>query len=162
MKPRTLTIRLATREDAAAIAAMSRELIEQGLPWSWTEGRVARAIANPDTNVIVAASQGGLGGFGIMSYVGDEAHLVLFAVAAGQRRQGVGSAMLEWLETVAREAGVRRVQVECRRNNGAARDFYGEHGYGERAIVPRYYRGIEDAIALEKYLWPPAGEGARS
>ena len=155
MKPRTLSIRLATSDDAAGIAAMSRDEIEKGLPWSWTEGRVAHAIRNPEANVIVAGPPGGLGGFGIMSYVGDDAHLLLFAVARSHRRQGVGSAMLEWLETVAREAGVRRVRVECRRGNDAARNFYGEHGYFESTIVHRYYRGVEDAIVLVKHLHPP-------
>ena len=154
VKPQTLSVRLATRDDAAGIAAMSRDEIERGLPWSWTEGRVAHAIANPDTNVIVAGPAGALAGFGIMSYLGDEAHLALFAVATAHRRRGVGSAMLEWLENVARVAGVRRIRVECRRSNDAARNFYGEHGYHESVIVRRYYRGLEDAIALEKHLWP--------
>jgi [ribosomal protein S18]-alanine N-acetyltransferase len=149
----TLSVRLATREDAAGIAEMSRDEIEQGLPWSWTEGRVANAISNPETNVIVAGPAGAPTGFGIMAYREEVAHLLLFAVAAAHRRHGVGSAMLEWLETVAREAGVRRVRVECRRRNEAARNFYGEHGYHEQAIVPRYYRGKEDAVVLEKHLW---------
>lgn len=153
VKPQTLSVRLATRDDAAAIAAMSRDEIERGLPWSWTETRVARAIADPETNVIVACPDGMLAGFGIMSYKSDEAHLLLFAVAANQRRRGVGSALLEWLERVARDAGVRRIRVECRRSNEAARNFYGEHGYHEASIVRRYYRGLDDAIALEKHLW---------
>lgn len=152
MKPHTLSIRLATRDDAAAIAALSRDEIESGLGWSWTDARVAHSIANPETNVIVTGPANALAGFGIMSYVGDEAHLLLFAVARAQRRQGVGSAMLAWLESVAREAGVRRVRVECRRSNDAARCFYGDHGYHETTIVRRYYRGVEDAIALEKHL----------
>ena len=47
-----LTIRIATREDAPAIAALSRDEIEHGLPWTWREARVRNAIADPDTNVI--------------------------------------------------------------------------------------------------------------
>jgi ribosomal-protein-alanine N-acetyltransferase len=154
--PRVLTVRFATRDDAAGIAAMSRDEIEKGLSWSWTEGRVANAIGSPETNVIVAGPAGALIGFGIMVYRDETAHLSLFAVAAQHRRQGVGSALLEWLETVAREAGVQRIRVECRRNNEAARYFYGEHGYHELSIVHRYYRGMEDAITLEKHLLPPA------
>lgn len=154
VKPQILSVRLAARDDAADIAMMSRDEIERGLPWSWTEGRVARAIANPDTNVVVAGPSGALAGFGIMSYPDDDAHLLLFAVAAAHRRRGVGSVMLDWLESVARVAGVRRIRVECRRGNDAARNFYGAHGYHESAIVRRYYRGLEDAIALEKHLWP--------
>jgi ribosomal protein S18 acetylase RimI-like enzyme len=152
VRPHTVSIRLATRDDAAAIAALSRDEIESGLGWSWTETRVARSIANPETNVIVAGPANALVAFGIMSYATEAAHLLLFAVAKGQRRQGVGSVMLAWLESVAREAGVRRVRVECRRGNEAGRNFYGEHGYGEQAIARRYYRGIEDAVVLEKIL----------
>jgi ribosomal-protein-alanine N-acetyltransferase len=152
--PRILTVRFATRDDAANIAAMSRDEIERGLSWSWTEGRVANAISNPETNVIVAGPAGALIGFGIMVYRDETAHLSLFAVARPHRRQGVGSALLEWLEAVAREAAVQRIRVECRRSNDAARNFYGEHGYHELAIVRRYYRGVEDAIALEKHLCP--------
>src|SRR3954468_4885369 len=42
-----LTIRLAAAPDAAAIAALSRDEIEHGLPWTWREPRVRRAIADP-------------------------------------------------------------------------------------------------------------------
>jgi len=154
MKARSLTVRLAIRDDAAAIAAMSRAEIEQGLGWSWTEARVANAIEAADKNVIVVGAPGSLVGFGIMSYADENAHLLLFAVAAAQRRQGVGSAMLDWLETVARAGGVNRIALECRRSNDAARNFYGEHGYHEVSIARRYYRGVEDAIVLQKYLRP--------
>ena len=43
---RHLTLKLAAPADAAPIAAMSRELIETGLPWSWTPERVARNLAS--------------------------------------------------------------------------------------------------------------------
>jgi ribosomal-protein-alanine N-acetyltransferase len=152
LRTRDLTIRFATRSDAADIAAMSRDEIERGLSWSWTESRVAHAIAHTETNVVVVGAPHALTGFGIMSYPGDDAHLLLFAVRANQRRRGVGSAMLEWLEQVARDADARRIRVECRRSNDAARNFYGEHGYHELAIARGYYRGREDAVQLEKHL----------
>ena len=41
-------VRLARLADAPAIATMSRDYIEQGLGWSWTVGRVERAIRDPD------------------------------------------------------------------------------------------------------------------
>ncbi|HTU68321.1 MAG TPA: N-acetyltransferase [Steroidobacteraceae bacterium] len=153
MKPHSLTIRLATRADVADIAAMSRDEIERGLGWSWTEPRVARAVASADTNVIVAGAPGAIAGFGIMSYAEEHAHLMLFAVAAAHRRQRVGSGMLEWLERVARDAGMRTIRVECRRTNEAARNFYGEHGYEEVAINRGYYQRVEDAVGLQKHLF---------
>jgi len=131
---------------------MSRDYIEKGLGWSWTEDRVARAIKNADTNVAVMGERGALVAFGIMSYPDDEAHLLLFAVRPASRRRGVGSALLSWLEEVARSAGAKRIRVEARRENAAARNFYGEHGYHECVIAKGMYRGAEDGIRLEKWL----------
>ncbi|MBL8290139.1 MAG: GNAT family N-acetyltransferase [Rubrivivax sp.] len=147
-------IRLATVADAAGIAAMSRQLIEHGLGWSWREGRVRRAIADRRTNVAVVGGPRSLAAFGIMSYGERHAHLLLLAVRREQQRRGIGSALLLWLEQVAVLAGVERVVVEARLANDAARCFYSEHGYHERAIERGMYGGIEAGIALEKWLRP--------
>lgn len=150
--PTHLTIRLATRDDAAAIAALSRDEIEHGLPWTWREPRVRQAIADPDTNVIVVGPPGALVAFGAMFYADDDAHLLLFAVHRSQQRQGVGSALLQWLEEAAQAAGARRIRVEARLDNDAARSFYNERGYHEGAIVRRMYSGRLDGVRLEKWL----------
>ena len=147
-----MRIRLATRADAAVIAAMSRDEIEQGLPWSWTERSVLGAIQNRDTNVAVMEERGTLVGFGIMAYREELAHLLLFSVRPEYRRRGVGSELLRWLEEVAVIAGVQRIVVECRRDNAGARNFYAESGYHELAISKGYYRGVEEAVQLEKWL----------
>ena len=147
-------IRLARPDDAAEIAALSRDTIEQGLPWTWHPERIARAIRDRETNVVVAGAPGALAGFGIMAYRDDDAHLLLFAVQPGRRREGVGTALLHWLEDVARAAGARRIRLEARWDNAAARSFYNEHGYHERAIRKGYYAGGVDAVGLEKWLRP--------
>jgi ribosomal-protein-alanine N-acetyltransferase len=147
-------IRLATLADAAAIAEMSRDNIEQGLPWRWTPERVARNIKDPETNVVVVGAPGALDAFGIMYYAEEDAHLLLFAVRAARRRAGLGSAILRWLEDAARAAGATRIRVEVRRDNVAARTFYNEHGYHERVIKPHMYSGVVAGIKLEKWLRP--------
>ena len=146
------SIRVATAADAPAIAAMSRDYIEHGLPWTWLPPRVARAILAPDTNVVVVGPPGNLCAFGIMSYLDDDAHLLLFAVHPSKRRQGIGTAILTWLEDAARAAGSRRIRVEARRDNDAARNFYSEHGYHERKLAPHMYSGVLDGVKLEKWL----------
>lgn len=145
-------IRLATAADADDIAEMSREYIEHGLPWGWRVDRVARAIRNPDTNVVVVGPRGALVAFGIMSYLDDDAHLLLFAVRRSSQRRGIGSAILRWLEAAARAAGAKRIRVEARRENVAARNFYSEHGYHERVIAKGMYSGVVDGVRLEKWL----------
>jgi ribosomal-protein-alanine N-acetyltransferase len=149
-------VRFARVADAPAIARMSRHCIEHGLPWSWRPDRVARAIGDADTNVIVVGDASALAGFGIMSYPDDDAHLLLLAVHPAQRRRGVGSAILGWLEAVARAAGTRRIRLEARRDNDTARHFYAEHGYHERRITKAMYCQRLDGIHLEKWLHPAA------
>ena len=147
-----LTIRFATPADAAAIAALSRVEIEQGLPWTWREPRVRGAIADPDTNVIVVGRPCAVTAFGLMYYAVDDAHLLLFAVHRSQQRRGIGSALLQWLEDAARAAGASRIRVEARLDNEAARSFYNERGYHEGEIVRRMYSGMLDGVRLEKWL----------
>jgi ribosomal protein S18 acetylase RimI-like enzyme len=147
-----LTIRLATRNDAEAIALESMAEIEHNLEWSWHPIRVSRAIDDSSTNVVVALDGTAMLGFGIMEYEEEVAHLVLFGVREDMRRRGIGSALLAWLEKVASVAGVGRFRVEARLTNAGAREFYRKHGYVESGIVPEMYRRTEDGVRFEKVV----------
>ena len=89
-----------------------------------------------------------------MAYSDEDAHLLLFAVRRARQRKGIGSAMLQWLEDVARAAGAQRIRVEARRDNAAARSFYNEHDYHESFIAPAMYSGVADGVGLVKWLRP--------
>jgi ribosomal-protein-alanine N-acetyltransferase len=147
-------ISLARPADARAIALLSREVIEAGLAWRWTPARVLRSLADANTNVIVArdASIVVPAGFAIMKYGEQEAHLMLLAVQSARRRQGVGQALLQWLEATARTAGTGVIRLETRVSNEVARAFYRAHGYVEIDRLARYYDGLEDAVRLAKDL----------
>jgi len=147
-------IRLATLADAPDIAAMARDYIERGLPWRWDYWRVAKAIKRVDVNVAVVGGPGAVIGFGVMSYGDDVAHLQLLAVRTARQRQGVARAIVGWLEAVARTAGARRIHVEARLENVAARSLYNELGYHEQAIERLMYHGVVDGVRLEKWLVP--------
>lgn len=145
-------IRLATREDARAIAELSRSEVEHGLPWRWTTPRVTRALRDRGTNVAVALEYEALAGFGIMVYAEDTAHLSLLAVRPASRRCGVATALLVWLERVARVAGVEQIELEARQDNAPALAFYRGHGYQPVDTLIGYYLGMEDAVRLRKVL----------
>jgi hypothetical protein len=72
-----LCLRLARTTDATAIANMSRELIEYGLGWRWTEQRVAASINAENTNVLVARLDNRVAGFGIMQVLRFAINVVL-------------------------------------------------------------------------------------
>lgn len=143
-------ISLAFPADAAAVAALSREAVEHGLSWRWTERRVLRCIRDETTNVAVARRSGAVVGFAIMKYGDEEAHIVLFAVNASERRRGLGSALLAWLEATARVAGIGSIRLEARAGNAEARSFYLRRGFEEAGSSVGYYEGLEDAVRMIK------------
>jgi len=148
----SIKIGLAHVEDAGGIAEMSRLLIETGLPWSWTEPRVRRSVRNPDTAVIVARDRRRVAGFAIMEFLDEHAHLNLLAVRPGYRKQGIGSALIHWLESSARTAGVFDIRLELRVQNHAAQRFYAKLGYSPAGKRAGYYAGIEDAVCMTRDL----------
>ena len=132
---------------------MSRDYIENGLGWGWTEARVLGAMRDKSTNVAVAHDRGYLLGFGIMTYGDNAAHLVLLGVHKTQRKRGLGASILLWLEECALTAGIERIQVEAREDNEAALWFYRRRGYKEIERLTGYYWGFVNGVRLEKRLW---------
>lgn len=148
----SIRLGLARREEANAIAAMSRELVEVGLPWSWNARRVHYYIEHRESVVLAARDRHRLAGFAIMEFFDSRAHLSLLAVAPGYQRLGVGRRLIEWLEASARTAGVFLVHLELRAGNAGARRFYERLGYGERGRRRGYYAGREDALCMTRDL----------
>jgi [ribosomal protein S18]-alanine N-acetyltransferase len=150
------SVRLATPADARAIAEMSREYVERGLGWTWTRERVLKAIHEHSTNVAVVLQDDLVLGFGIMQYGDQRAHLSLLAVQAFHRRRGLATLVLSWLEKSAVVAGIECIRLEARSDNAAGLAFYRRHGYRQTGLITGYYRGVLDAVRLEKKLAAPA------
>ena len=159
---------LATVADAAAIARLSRDEIERGLPWRWQPAAVARLIAADNTVVLCArggtgdatdASEPPLAGFGVMEFGEREAHLILLAVEPRLRRQGVARNILAWLEKSARTAGLNEIRLEVRAGNRGAQRFYAALGFRRRRYLPGFYQGVEAAYRYAKALGPAHNGG---
>jgi len=152
MSMRHVRLRLAEPADAAEIATMCRDLIEQGLGWSWTRPRVSRNLRDADTTTVVASERGQVVAFAMMYFGEDHAHLNLLAVRQSHQRRGLGRRLAGWLEESCRVAGVSAIHLEVRANNAGARRFYRALGFQEVALLPRYYSGIESAIWMARDL----------
>lgn len=152
MKAKNITLRPGQAADAEKIAAMSRDLIETGLGWSWAPDRVVRSIRNKDTFTLLACDRDRVVAFAIM-YFGDEhAHLNLLAVRPSHQRLGIGRRMVQWLIESAHVAGIATVHLELRAANYVARSFYKSLGFTESAYIPGYYRGREMALRMMRVL----------
>lgn len=148
MSSSQVTLKLARRTDAKRIAQMARDLVESGLPWSWTPTRVVGQIHHPESNVLTAWTDGRLVSFAIMQYFTEHAHLNLLAVEPPYRRLGIARQLVEWLEETCRTGGIFFVRLEVRATNGSAQAFYRGLGYRDGKIFPGYYSGREAALQM--------------
>jgi ribosomal protein S18 acetylase RimI-like enzyme len=139
---------LASPRDAAAIACLSRRLIEAGLPPAWPAERVLCHIKRTDSVVLTARFHAMLAGFAIMQFGDDRAHLNLLAVDSAHQRRRLGRQLMNWLHESALVAGTFVLGLELRATNTAAQRFYEALGYRPGGVMTGYYQGREDALRM--------------
>jgi ribosomal-protein-alanine N-acetyltransferase len=147
--PGAITLRLARRGDAPAMATMSRDLIDAGLGWRYSPTRIAALSRDPETVALVACDGDALHGFAIMQFGDERAHLTLLCVRPSRQRLGLGRQLVEWLTASARVAGIASIHLELRADNATARAFYRALGFAETIVVPDYYA---PGIAAQRML----------
>lgn len=152
MRTAAAQIRFARLDEAAAIARLSRDTIEAGLPWRWQPPDIERFIRSGRHNVIVAQAGERMAGFAVMAYGDDDAYLALLAVSPPQRRNGLARRLLDWLMRTAEVAGVREVAVELREDNLAAYDLYLRAGFAEQSRRTGAYYGRVNQIRMRRVL----------
>ncbi len=89
-------------------------------------------------------------GFLVWWRVLDEAHLQNVAVSGACRRAGHGRWLVRALLIAAARAGARRVLLEVRADNAAARSLYAATGFADVGRRRRYYADGEDAVLMAR------------
>jgi ribosomal-protein-alanine N-acetyltransferase len=135
------SLRVATPDDAAALARIARE----ALPEAWSEASIRASLARPGACALVVERSRG---FVLGWHAADEAEILTLAVEKQFRGQGLGRALVAALLERLRAEGVRRVSLEVRSANAAARGLYASLGFATARVRPRYYRDGEDALVL--------------
>jgi [ribosomal protein S18]-alanine N-acetyltransferase len=153
---RRIMPRIETDPDPARLAALDAACF----PDAWDAAAYARLRANPAVTAwLLRADDGAAAGLLACQCVGDEAELYRIGVLPARRGQGLGGWLLRrWLEHAA-QAGVRRVHLEVREGNAAARRLYDRAGFVAAGRRSGYYTApTEDAL---HYVWkaeaPSAG-----
>lgn len=108
---------------------------------------VAEADAEPESGAGFT-----IAGFIIAQGAGDAGYIVTIDVLEGQRRGGVGTALLEEAERRLSAMKVRYIELQTATNNEAGIAFWQRHGYRSSGISPGYYLGCIDAYLMNKRL----------
>ncbi|MFQ3666852.1 MAG: GNAT family N-acetyltransferase [Sphingomonadaceae bacterium] len=139
---RNLLIRHGRAEDAPAVDLLSRAAFDPEFREAWSAQQIVRLLADPGAFMLLAEPLGRLAGFALVRTVAGEAELMLCAVAPGERRQGIARALVARAADEAAARGARRLFLEVRESNHAARAFYEGLGFVLVGVRPGYYRSV--------------------
>jgi ribosomal-protein-alanine acetyltransferase len=152
-------VRNATPDDVPAIRALASQSPEAA---QWSEQHYDELVSSASTRVaLVAEDRGRVLGFLVAHDVAGELELELenIAVAANARRKGTGRMLVEELLKVAVQRGIRKIHLEVRSQNRAARALYGRMRFVQRGLRRGYYDcPADDAILYTLEISPSALE----
>ena len=120
----------------------------------WTEDQLKGQLRDNQHEFIAAVSASGtvLGYIGMM-HVLDEGYISNVAVSPGNRRRGIGDALILALLKRCAALGLSFVTLEVRAGNTPAIALYEKHGFARVGLRKNYYdHPREDALLMTKYL----------
>ncbi len=115
------------------------------LPKPWSEAVWREELGSPFGLYLVLEEGGGIFGQIGVRHVLDELHITTLAIRPERRRQGYARTLLRAALAAFPEA--RRVHLEVRPTNAAARALYEALGFQRTGLRRRYY-GDEDALLM--------------
>ncbi|MDM8211201.1 tRNA (adenosine(37)-N6)-threonylcarbamoyltransferase complex dimerization subunit type 1 TsaB [Mediterraneibacter glycyrrhizinilyticus] len=142
-------VRRMTMEDGAAVAEMEHQLF----PDAWSEKSILETLEQTNTICLIAEKAGRTAGYLLAYTAADEAEIARIAVVNELQRQGAARALLAELESVCGSEGIKKILLDVRSGNGAARALYTSTGFKEDGIRQRFYENpVEDAILMSREL----------
>ena len=144
-----LEIRPMTHADLPAVLAIEVDLFPID---AWTEelflGELAEVANSRDVAVAILDSQ--IVGYASFRYVGKQGDVNTIAVSRDQQGKGIGTALMDWLESQATLRNVREIFLEVRSDNEAAMKVYASRGYERIDVRRNYYGNTIDANIMRK------------
>jgi len=139
------------RQMRAADLPEVMETDRRSLPRPWSEALWREEIESPFSLYLVLEEGGEVSGHIGLKLISDEAHVMTIAIRPERRRQGHARTLIQAALAVPVAAGARRVYLEVRPSNVAARTLYESLGFQTTAVRRGYY-GDEDALLMTLYL----------
>lgn len=148
-----IVIRTMSERDSSAVWELEKKCFS--VPWS--EESIRAMFSEEGYWNLTARDDGSLVGYIGMKAVLDEADITNVAVDPDRRRQGIGKMLLRGLLAKAGDMGIRRIFLEVRVSNTAARALYEQAGFRTVDVRKNYYeKPKEDAYIM---VWE-SGEGS--
>lgn len=142
-------IRRMVMEDGAAIAELEYSLFRD----AWSEKSILETVKQPGAICLTAEKAGRTAGYLLAYTAAGEAEIARIGVVKELQRQGVGRELIKTLETIGKQSGIKRILLDVRCKNKAARALYEREGFTEDGIRKSFYSNPEeDAVLMSKVV----------
>ncbi|MBI3019603.1 MAG: ribosomal protein S18-alanine N-acetyltransferase [Deltaproteobacteria bacterium] len=123
-------------------------LEKQSFPDPWSLALFEELLENPSQNLYVARKEKDIVGYVAFWKILDEVHILNLCVAPGQRREGIGSQLLQFCLNQYSTEEVSLFSLEVRQSNRAAQSLYQKFGFEIKTIRKNYYPNHENALIM--------------
>ena len=149
-----ITVRRATINDLETLFEIERECFTLE---AFTKQQMAFLLENPHNISLTAWKNNKIAGFiiGLIQNSNETriGRVYTLDVAVKHRRKGIGLKLLNELEQLFIEKGVKNSYLEARTDNVAARELYDKHGYTEVKQLKDYYsKGVHGILLVKRLL----------
>lgn len=118
----------------------------------WTFKMLASSFETENFYGVLAEDGGETVGYGGITVAADSADIANIAVTEAYRHSGVGAAVMDELQKIAKEKGVKKIFLEVRVSNSAAMNLYLKCGFKGAYARTRYYPDGEDCLVMQKEI----------
>lgn len=118
-----------TIDDVPALAALMSRAFDPQYGEGWNGSQLLGTLAMSGTRAEIAVADGVPVGFALTRLAADDCELLLIAVDPSRSGQGIGTELLKRSIDLAKHAQVRRMFLEVRTGNNAARGLYERYGF---------------------------------
>jgi len=138
-----MRVRTFKPQDSDAVIELWRRC---GLTRPWNDPRrdIERKLAVQPELFLVGELDGSIVASAMAGYDGHRGWVNYLAVDPGRRHAGLGRALVAAVETRLRALGCAKINVQIRRDNTAAIDFYRRLGFVEDEVVSLGLRLVHD------------------
>ncbi len=141
-----------TREEFEQYYRLRWQILRQ--PWGQPPGSERDGLESTACHAMAVMTGGEVVGVARLHRESESLGQIRYmAVSPDYQRKGIGSALLDYLEAQARQAGTIKLQLNARKS---FQQFYRQHGYRDLGPGPILFGQIEH-IRMEKDIAPAIG-----
>ena len=148
------------RQNLDAVMTIMEDAFDPRFGEGWSRAQCHGMLGDANSWIILDRRDDRPVGFALSRMIVNEAELLLIAVRPAYRGHGIGRDLLREVARTAGTRGARRLHLEVREGNAAAKLYCGI-GFEKTGRRKNYYSGRNgerfDAITLVLQLDPPAG-----